>query len=141
MGCSEDSGWREGACVGECLGLRSSQWQEPDTSKLNVDPWVQLVLVGVDTNRQIDPIKKAMMADRPGRLTRLSCSHLYSLELSLQTLKNAPGLGTDWVCHPKVYWLHLLPQWRPMLLQAVFEAGVTCWGLGAELYLCGREGG
>lgn len=55
-----------------------------DTSKLNVDPWVQLVLVGVDTNRQIDPIRKAMMADRPGRLTRLSCSHLYSLELSLQ---------------------------------------------------------
>lgn len=70
--------------MGECLGLRSSQWQEPDTSKLNVDPWVQLVLVGVDTNRQIDPIKKAMMADRPGRLTGLSCSHLYSLELSLQ---------------------------------------------------------
>lgn len=28
-----------------------------------------------------------------------------------------------------------------MLLQAVFEAGVTCWGLRAELYLCGREGG
>lgn len=78
MGCSEDSvGGETGRVVGECLGLRSSQWQEPDTSKLNVGPWVQLV--GVDTNRQIDPIRKATIADCPGRLMPFLLAHIFIL--------------------------------------------------------------
>lgn len=67
------------ACVGECLGPRSSQGQEHDTSKLSEDLWVQLVLVGVDTNRQIDPISKSNDCRLfPGRLSRLS-SHTFAL--------------------------------------------------------------
>lgn len=56
VGCREDCGWREGACVGECLGWSSSQWLGHDTSKLNEESGVRLVLVGVDTNRQTDPM-------------------------------------------------------------------------------------
>lgn len=65
--------------MGECLGPRSSQGQEHDTSKLSEDLWVQLVLVGVDTNRQIDPISKSNDCRLfPGRLSRLS-SHTFAL--------------------------------------------------------------
>lgn len=79
-------GWREGCVCGKCLGLHSSQWQEHDTSKLNVDPWVQLVPVGVDTNnRQIDPIRKSngCRLSWPALMPYL-LTHLYSLEMSLQ---------------------------------------------------------
>lgn len=37
---------------------RSGGGSVHDTSKPNEDSWVPLVLVGVDTDREIDPIKK-----------------------------------------------------------------------------------
>lgn len=79
VGCTEDSVGGGKACVGECLEQRSSQWQEHDTNKLSEDLWVQLVLVGVDTNRQIDPIRKSKDCRlSPGRLSHLS-SHTFTL--------------------------------------------------------------
>lgn len=72
-------------CVG-VFGTAFKSVAEPDTSKPNVDPWVQLVLVGVDTKRQMDPIKKAMMADRPGRLTPFLLTPAFFRDVTPATL-------------------------------------------------------
>lgn len=62
MGCTEDIVGGGKACVGECLGQRSRQWQEHDTSKLRIFGSNLCLWVLTPTGKSI-PLEKAMIAD------------------------------------------------------------------------------